>query len=263
MSTGRYARERTFHDTLVEGAPRSADRFYVVNQKSSAYYRDLLLREAERAHHSGEPKILELGSGAGAYSSRALAAAGYASLGIDLSSSSVRAAIERAQAEFPDVPLQYREMNAEQLRFDDDSFDLVCGTGVIHHLDLERAFSETARVLRPDGTAVFAEPLGHNPLINAYRRLTPEQRTEDEHPLRLDDIRLAERYFGSVEVRFFHLFVLAATPLATTRAFEVVRRTLDRLDDTLFRLLPPARSLAWQVVLRLRLPQAAAAPPAA
>jgi SAM-dependent methyltransferase len=256
VATERYARERAFHDILVEGATRSADRFYIVNQSSSSYYRDLLLQEAKRASQSGPPRILELGSGAGAYSSRALAAAGYASLGIDLSESSVRAAIQRARAEFPEIPLEYREMNAEQLEFHDDSFDLVCGTGVIHHLDLERAYSEAARVLRPGGAALFAEPLGHNPLINAYRRLTPEQRTDDEHPLKLDDIRLAERYFGRVEMRFFHLFVLAATPLAKTRAFEVVRRTLDRLDNALFATVAPARRLAWQVVLRLTVPGA-------
>ncbi len=46
--------------------------------------------------------------------------------------------------------------DAERLPFDDESFDLVLGHAVLHHLpDLDRAFGEFARVLRPGGTLVF------------------------------------------------------------------------------------------------------------
>jgi ubiquinone/menaquinone biosynthesis C-methylase UbiE len=46
---------------------------------------------------------------------------------------------------------------AESLPFADASFDLVLGHAVLHHLpDLERAFSEFGRVLRPGGRLVFA-----------------------------------------------------------------------------------------------------------
>ncbi|MDX6652827.1 MAG: hypothetical protein QOJ38_1608 [Solirubrobacterales bacterium] len=45
---------------------------------------------------------------------------------------------------------------AEQLPFKDSSFDLVFGHAVLHHIpDLERAFGEFARVLRPGGTIAF------------------------------------------------------------------------------------------------------------
>jgi SAM-dependent methyltransferase len=47
--------------------------------------------------------------------------------------------------------------DAEALPFADESFDLVLGHAVLHHLpDLERAFSEFHRVLRPGGRIVFA-----------------------------------------------------------------------------------------------------------
>jgi ubiquinone/menaquinone biosynthesis C-methylase UbiE len=47
--------------------------------------------------------------------------------------------------------------DAEQLPFDDGSFDLVFGHAVLHHIpDLPRAFAEFSRVLRPGGTVVFA-----------------------------------------------------------------------------------------------------------
>jgi SAM-dependent methyltransferase len=230
----RYEREREFHDELAEGKSRPADRFYAVNESSWTYFRELLLREAERARREGDGKILEYGSGIGSYSSLALAEAGYPALGIDISPGSVQAATERARREFPDVPIEYRAMNA--------------------------AYSEVARVLKPSGTALFAEPLGHNPLINLYRRLTPEQRTDDEHPLKLADIELARRWFGGVEARYFHLFVLLATPLRSTRVFTPVRRALDAVDRGLFGGVAPSRRLAWYVVLRLTRPGAGSAP---
>ena len=46
---------------------------------------------------------------------------------------------------------------AEQLPFADESFDLVLGHAVLHHIpDLDRAFAEFRRVLRPGGTVAFA-----------------------------------------------------------------------------------------------------------
>ena len=47
--------------------------------------------------------------------------------------------------------------DAESLPFGDGSFDLVLGHAVLHHLpDLERAFTEFHRVLKPGGRIVFA-----------------------------------------------------------------------------------------------------------
>jgi ubiquinone/menaquinone biosynthesis C-methylase UbiE len=49
------------------------------------------------------------------------------------------------------------QADAESLPFPDNSYDLVIGHAVLHHLpDLDRAFSELRRVLRPGGRIVFA-----------------------------------------------------------------------------------------------------------
>ena len=58
---------------------------------------------------------------------------------------------------------------AETLPFADASFDLVFGHAVLHHIpDLERAFAEFRRVLRPGGTVAFCgEPSRYGDRIAA------------------------------------------------------------------------------------------------
>jgi SAM-dependent methyltransferase len=60
--------------------------------------------------------------------------------------------------------------DAEHLPFDDASFDLVLGHAVLHHLpDLDQAFREFRRVLRPGGLVFFAgEPSRLGDRIAAY-----------------------------------------------------------------------------------------------
>ena len=59
--------------------------------------------------------------------------------------------------------------DAADLPFADESFDLVLGNAVLHHLpDLDRAFGEFHRVLAPGGTLFFAgEPSRHGDRIAA------------------------------------------------------------------------------------------------
>jgi SAM-dependent methyltransferase len=58
---------------------------------------------------------------------------------------------------------------AESLPFEDESFDLVFGHAVLHHIpDLERAFGEFSRVLRPGGVVAFCgEPSRYGDRIAA------------------------------------------------------------------------------------------------
>ncbi len=59
--------------------------------------------------------------------------------------------------------------DAERLPFEDSRFDLVFGHAVLHHIpDLERAFAEFARVLRPGGTVAFCgEPSRYGDVLAA------------------------------------------------------------------------------------------------
>jgi ubiquinone/menaquinone biosynthesis C-methylase UbiE len=65
--------------------------------------------------------------------------------------------------------VETRECEAASLPFEDDSFDLVFGHAVLHHLpDLAGAFREFRRVLRPGGVVAFCgEPSKHGDRISA------------------------------------------------------------------------------------------------
>ena len=149
----RSTRNVEFHDILVEGEhERAAGRFYAVNVSSWEFHSSLLLTEARYRVGGDGVRILEYGCGAGAYSSIELGRAGFAAIGVDLSEASVASARERAAREVPGASLEYRVMNAEALDFADDSFDLVCGNGVLHHLDLRaRVRGGRAGACGPEG----------------------------------------------------------------------------------------------------------------
>ena len=62
-----------------------------------------------------------------------------------------------ANAESLGLEVTTATADAAELPFDDESFDLVLGHAVLHHLpDLDRAFAELHRVLKPGGTLFFA-----------------------------------------------------------------------------------------------------------
>lgn len=62
-----------------------------------------------------------------------------------------------------------QEANAEELPFDDNTFDLVASSGVLHHtVNPSRAFAECYRVLKPGGMAkitLYRLGILHSPLI--------------------------------------------------------------------------------------------------
>jgi SAM-dependent methyltransferase len=124
--------------------------------------------------------------------------------------------------------------DAAELPFEDESFDLVFGHAVLHHLPaLDRSFAEFHRVLRPGGTLFFAgEPSRQGDRIAAYPKrvawkLSPAWRTAlrvppaphlNGHPMAAGDDHHLE---GQVDV---HAFVPADLERhAAGAGFDAVR----------------------------------------
>jgi len=241
----RLQREAAFHDrAFADGTRQSTRRFYDVARSSkAAYTRQVLAGCAGQA-------VLEYGCGPGSCAPDLLAA-GATVTGIDISPEAIALA---ARAAGGGERLRLEVMDAEALAFPAASFDRVCGSGILHHLELTRALPEVARVLKPGGRAAFFEPLGHNPLIALYRRCTPGLRTADERPLRAADLRYIAGHFHRARFAYHHLAALLAAPLWGRPGFEAARRILGLVDVALL-TVPLLRRQAWIVTMDLAAPR--------
>ena len=172
--------------------------------------------------------------------------------GIDISPRGIQKAKERTTDS--GYLADYFVMNAEQTDFPDNSFDIVVGSGIIHHLEISKAYRELNRILKSNGHAVFIEPLRHNPIINLYRRPTPRMRTEDEHPLKIKDIKLMEDYFHKIDIEYSSFLTLLAVPFRDKGIFDSVYSILKKLDQLLF-VIPFFRKFAWTALIHVNSPK--------
>jgi len=200
-----------------------------IKRRSDACYSNYIV-----SHCAGK-RVLEIGCGPGSIVAR-LTHAASCFVGIDISDVAVQQAADPAKANGANQ--HYLLMNAEHTAFASGSFDLICGGGILHHLDLNKVLPELARILKPTGSAIFVEPLGHNPMINLYRQWTPTLRSVDEHPLRDQDLRLIRDSFRSLELSYFHLSSFAVVPFRSTRMFPALLAVFDWMDSVLFRSIP-------------------------
>ncbi|MCS6849045.1 MAG: class I SAM-dependent methyltransferase [Anaerolineae bacterium] len=248
------------HDTRIQGEQDWHDwRFAHPEERDRKISRFYRIAKSIRNHYEGAlqakcigARILEYGCGTGSYAFNLARWGAKEVIGIDISQVAIDLASSAArQQELHSV--QFLKMNAEALELEDDSFDIVCGTGILHHLDLGKALASIIRVLKPHGEAVFVEPLGHNVLINAYRLWTPNIRTSDEYPLRRTDLAMLNFYFGHVMLNYYYLTALAAVPFVNTRWGGILLNWLERRDAELFKV-PFIRMHAWQVMIELSKP---------
>ena len=255
--TDRKTAEALFHDRLraiYETEPERYSRYTANRKYYSVVRRSVEHAERWMAEHCRGRQVLDFGCGDGRYSFK-LAAWADSVLGIDISPESVAICRRRARELGVDHKVRFEVMDCENLALPSQSMDVVVEMGVLHHLDVHKAFGEMRRVLRPGGVAYCAEALVHNPFIQAYRLLTPKLRTEWEarHILGRREIEAARRSFGAVDLTFFHLAVLGAVPLRSTPIFDRCLWWLERADDLVLRI-PGLKWWAWQVHVVLRDP---------
>jgi len=231
----RLERERAFHNERYEhGDSRESQmKYYWAIREGAEKFGDLVVAS------SAGRDVLEYGCG-NSFLSQRLAQSARSVTCIDISDM----VIARAGHANTQPNVRYAVMDAMNMDYADGSFDVVFGSGIIHHLDTDKASREIARVLRPGGKAIFWEPLGLNPAINLYRFLTPSARTPDEHPLLPVDFRIMRRHFSDIKTEYFGLFTLLAVPFRNSGIGRPLFAACLAVDRVLFRI-PGIRMLAW------------------
>ena len=101
-------------------------------------------------------KILDLGSGMGSTSEQIRQKGNFEVVGIDYEEKEV----ELAKKLYPNI--NFLSANAENLPFDDESFDTIVLKDSLHHFyeeaDFKKVSSEMLRVLKPGGRIIFFDP---------------------------------------------------------------------------------------------------------
>ena len=256
----RKREERDFHNSSKDSRERQDElpgdvyeelhgnkKYYSVVGSSREYLRQWIAR------HAPGTVFLDYACGNGDQAVVAARHGAALALGIDISEVSIANAWRQAAAEGVSDRCAFMAGDCERTGLPDASVDVVLCSGMLHHLDLQYAFPELHRILKPGGRILAVESLDYNPIIKAYRLLTPAMRTEWEkhHILGMSDVRLAGQFFEVRNLRFWHLFSLLAMGVRPfPAAFERALRVLDRVDAVALRI-PGLRLMAWQFTFEL------------
>ena len=260
----QHRSETAFHDVLAQDIDVEAIDVRLDFEAATADEKRYCL---ERMGDLRGRRVLDLGCGAGE-SSVYLALRGAEVTSVDISAEMVR--ITRRLAERYDTSVDARVMLAEDLKFDDETFDVVFGNGVLHHTYRPAAYAEVHRVLKPGGIGIFIEPLSYNPLLMVYRWIARAVRTENERPFSYRDFKRLRKSFARVEHRefwllalgvFMKMFLIEWLHPAKVRYWKHIidhheryarlYRKLRRIDDYLLARLPVLGLLAWNSVIVL------------
>jgi len=225
----RVSREKEsydFGDVLSESRKLQSRFHHVFSSPNTLRAEHYLNAVLEKSIQSKD--LLDYGCGNGWMAERYSGFGPRSITGIDISEIGIQEAIR----DFGHLA-SFRVADAHHLPFPDNSFDVIAGRAILHHLDFEKALHEIARILRPGGQAIFMEPLGENPAGKLIRALTPTARTQDETPLSRAQIRFGDKLLGG-EAHFFYNLVSVPVAMATSltgmKANNVLLRATDAVD---------------------------------
>jgi SAM-dependent methyltransferase len=173
-------------------------------------------------------KVLELGCGTG-YFTKELTQLNIHITAIDISPE----LIQEAKKEINTENVSFQIQNAYQMDFDNNQFDAVIGSSVLHHLEVEKAVSEIFRVLKPGGLIAFTEPNMMNPQIALQKNIPWLKRKLGDSPDETAFFRwkiyklLKTAGFGQIAVVPFD-FLHPAIPLVFIKSISAIGKIAER-----------------------------------
>jgi ubiquinone/menaquinone biosynthesis C-methylase UbiE len=209
--------------------------------------------------------LLDLGCGAGE-NSVYFAKLGAHCVATDYSPGMVEVALKLAEKN--GVTVTGKVVNAMEIDYPDNSFDIIYAANLLHHIpDPLITIREMHRVLKPGGKMCFWDPLRHNPVINVYRRIATEVRTEDETPLHINIVQNVRQLFTTTQFDTFWLatlwiflqfYLIEKVNPNQERYWKKIILEQDRLGPTYRRLerldrflkkLPFVRRMGWNLAV--------------
>ena len=238
--TDKNIREKEFHNKLQSKTKgRFENIFYKAISNAWEDFYNFLDLNAKNS------ELLDYGCGVGPVIEKVVKMNPKKVTGIDISEISISKAKEKLVQSGSKVELIVD--NCENTMFSNNKFDIVYGLGILHHLQFSKCINEISRILKPNGTFLFIEPLGTNPLINFYRLLTPKSRSKDEHPLVLKDFEIIRANFRNVNIKYYGFLTLIFFPFYNSKNSKIFKM-LVKLDQLLFKI-NIFKYFAWSVLI--------------
>jgi ubiquinone/menaquinone biosynthesis C-methylase UbiE len=161
-----------------------------------------------KEERTGDVRVLDYGCGLGDLGIL-VAQRGFQVDGFDISPEAVQGAKRWASNSGVDDRVDFRVANAQQLPYDDGTFDLVFGKAVLHHtIKYIGTGDELWRVMKPGARAFFMEGAATNPLIRFARVFTIREELGDV-PLTTRNIAEWGSRFTDINIDgYFFLYML-------------------------------------------------------
>jgi ubiquinone/menaquinone biosynthesis C-methylase UbiE len=180
-------------------------------------------------------QVLEYGCGLGK-TAVLLAKSGAQVTTFDLSPTSVAVTRNRATQNELQTNINLTVAAGEHLPYADESFDVIFGRAILHHIDADLGWHELDRMLKSGGKAVFIEPMGMNPLLNFARDHIPypgKNPRGADRPLTYQEINTWGKGFRKVYYQEMQLFSMLERGLGFHKRLQVLRY-FDRQLLTVF-----------------------------
>lgn len=260
--TERQLRERQYYEEYSRfNAPKEICFDPVLGHERRPWNPYWFLCETVAASfRSSNQTLLDFGCGPGIYS-LTFAKVGFETFGFDISPNNIAIAEKLAARYELNLRTHFKIGLGEGLDYDDETFDVVVGIDILHHVDIENSVRECLRVLKPGGFAIFKEPLSvpvFDPLRDSAfgRWLIPKERslerhiTEDERKLTGHDLRTIRSLCPRMTVKRFRLFS-RLDAFNKSLATNGRPSSIEKIDERVFQMLPFMKVFGGDIVIAL------------
>lgn len=260
--SARQERERAFYDQYASkfDVEKKIDFSPVISNERRPWNSYWSVYDFARTAYRPQACMLDFGSGPGDNALR-FAKIGYTVEGFDISENNVALSEKLVIKNGLENKVHFKVAAAEKLPYADNSFDMIAGIDILHHVNIEQAIRECHRVMKPGGTAIFREPV-EVPLLDSIRntsivrmiapKTTSFERhiTEDERKLNHNDLETILKIFPNSTFQKYSL--LSRFDKFYREGSSPESSILEELDHALFALFPFLKYLGGVVILVLK-----------